>query len=263
MSQPENATTPVFFEGGSSSGTAVLSAPERRTQPRRPAAPRTLRRAYGFDEVAIVPGDVTINPDQTDISFSIGPYTFRLPVLASAMDAVVDVNFAIALGRLGGLAVLNLEGIQTRYERPEEVLELIRNASDAEATALLQRLYTEAPIRPDLIAERVAAIKAAGVVCAVAVTPANTKRLAPIAVNAGADILVVQSPVTTARHISKSQRGLIFSELIQSLGVPVIVGNTVSYSATMALLEEGVDGVLVGVGPGAACTTEWTSKSVP
>jgi len=215
---------------------------------------KEMERAYGFDEVAILPGDVTINPDQTNIEFTIGKFTFSIPILAAAMDAVVDTNFAVLMHSLGGLAVLNLDGIQTRYERPEEVLARIVQASDEEVTPLLQRIYAE-PIKENLIGERIQAIKRANAVCAVSVIPANTKRLAPLAKEAGADILVVQSTVTTARHISKSYRGLIFSELCEMVKMPVIVGNCVTYSAALELMRTGIDGILVGVGPGAACTT--------
>jgi len=215
---------------------------------------RQLRRSYGFDEVAIVPGDVTVNPDQTNIELKIESFTFTIPVLASAMDAVVDVSFAILMNKLGGLAVLNLDGIQTRYDNPQEVLAEIAQASDTEVTSLLQRVYSQ-PIKENLIGERIQAIKQSGVVCAVSVAPANTKRFAPIAAEAQADIFVVQSTVTSARHISKSSRGLIFPELIKSIPMPVIVGNCVGYSACLELMRTGVSGVLVGVGPGAACTT--------
>jgi len=215
---------------------------------------RELRRSFGFDEVAIVPGNVTINPDQTNIELKIDDFTFALPILASAMDAVVDVKTAAILSKLGGLAVLNLEGVQTRYDNPEEVLADIARAPVAEVTAKLQKVYS-APIKEKLVAERIEAIKKAGATCAVSVTPANTKRLAPIIAEAKADILVVQSTVTTAKHVSKSYRGLIFTELQKSVPMPVIVGNCVSYSACLDIMKTGISAVLVGVGPGAACTT--------
>ena len=215
---------------------------------------KELRRSYGFDEVAIVPGDITANPDQTNIDFKIDNYTFSMPIIASAMDAVTDVNFATLMSQLGGLAVLNLEGVQTRYDNPEEVLAEIAQASDAEVTPLLQKIYSQ-PIKENLIGERIKSIKKSGAVCAVSVAPANTKRFAPIAAEAGADIFVVQSTVTTAWHISKSYRGLIFSELRESIPIPIIVGNCVSYSACLELMRTGISGVLIGVGPGAACTT--------
>ena len=215
---------------------------------------KELRRAYGFDEVAIVPGEVTINPDMANTDFSIGDHMFNIPVMASAMDAVVSPSFATLLHQAGGLGVLNLEGIYTRYEDPFAVLEEIIAAPQAEATAVLQRVYSE-PVQEELIGKCVGQIKSAGTVCAVSVTPQNTKRFSPTAVEAGADIVVVQSTVTTARHISRSYRGLIFSELCHSLNVPVIVGNCVAYSTALELMETGIDGILVGVGPGAACTT--------
>ena len=215
---------------------------------------KQLRRAYGFDEVAIVTGDTTINPDQTNIDLKIVNSVFSIPIIAAAMDAVTDVNFAVLMSQKGGLAVLHLEGVQTRYDKPQEVLAEIAQAPQAKVTTLLQKIYSE-PIKENLIGERVQAIKKQGAICAVSVTPANTKRFAPITTEAGADILVVQSTVTTARHISKSYRGLIFSELRESVSLPIIVGNCVSYNACLELMQTGVSGVLVGVGPGAACTT--------
>jgi len=215
---------------------------------------KQLRRSYGFDEVAIVPGDITTNPDQTNIDFKIEGSTLSIPIIASAMDAVTDVNMAILMSKLGGLAVLNLEGIQTRYDNPQEILAEIAQASDAEVTPLLQKVYSQ-PIKENLIGERIQSIRKAGAICAVSVAPANTKRLAPIAAEAQANIFVAQSTVTSARHISKSYQGLIFSELRKSIPIPIIVGNCVSYSACLELMRTGISGVLVGVGPGAACTT--------
>ncbi len=215
---------------------------------------KSMERAYGFEEVAIVPGDVTVNPDQTNTDFKIGDFTFSIPILAAAMDAAVDVNFAILLHKLGGLAVLNLDGVQARYKNPEEVLAQIVQAPDKEVTALLQKIYSE-PIKEELISQRVQAIKRAGATCAISLIPANTKRLAEVAKEAGADIIFVQSTVTTARHISKSYRGLVFSDLCKTMGLPVVVGNCVSYNAALELMRTGIAGLLVGVGPGAACTT--------
>jgi IMP dehydrogenase len=215
---------------------------------------KELRRAYGFDEVAIVPGEVTINPDQTDIDFKIGGFTFPVPILASAMDAVTNVDFAIRYGKLGGLAVLNLDGVQTRYDNPAEILEQIARASNSEVTALMQKVYST-PIKENLITERIQAVKNGGVICAVSAVPANTKRLAPIAQAAGADIFAVQSSITSSRHSSKSVRGLIFEELCQTVSMPIMVGNCCSYGACLELMRTGISGVLVGVGPGAACTT--------
>lgn len=213
-----------------------------------------MERVYGFDEVSLVPGNITINPDQVDIEFKLGELTFSVPILASAMDGVVDPAFAIEYSKLGGLAVLNLEGVQSRYENPDEMLAQIAQAAENETTSLLQKIYSE-PVKEKLIGERVETIKKAGARCAVSLTPANTKKLAPIAKEAGIDVLVVQSTVTTARHVSKSYRGLILSELCESLSLPIIVGNCCSYNAALELMRTGIDAVLVGVGPGAACTT--------
>ncbi len=215
---------------------------------------KSLRRAYGFDEVAIVPGDVTINPDQTNIDLKIDNLTFAIPILAAAMDAVTDVTTAIEMSQLGGLAVLHLEGVQTRCDNPAEVLAEITQAPQDKATALLQKIYSQ-PIKENLIGERIQKIKQAGATCAISLTPANAKRLGPVAAAAGADVLFVQSTVTTARHISKSYAGLKFDELTGTLSIPVVVGNCVSYSACLELMQTGVAAVLIGVGPGAACTT--------
>ena len=215
---------------------------------------KEMRRCYSFDEVALVPGDVTIHPEQVNIDFTIGNFTFPLPIIASAMDAVVDTRFAVLLSRLGGLAVLNLEGVQTRYEDADGILAEIASVPDDEITPLLQRVYS-APIKENLIGDRIREIKRAGAICAISVTPQNTKRFTPITAEAEVDIFVVQSTVTTAGHISKSYHGLIFSELCQVMPAPIIVGNCVSHSAALSLMREGVSGILVGVGPGAACTT--------
>lgn len=213
-----------------------------------------LRRAFGYDEIALVPGDITIHPDQTDPTFTLGKLNFSIPILAASMDAVVDPRFAVLFSQMGGLAVLNLEGVQTRYDKPEEILDWIIQASPEEVLPILQRVYSE-PIKEQLVGERISSIKRGGGICAASVTPANTKRFAPLIVEAGADVLVVQSTVTTASHISKSPRGLVFSELCKSIPIPVVVGNCVSYSAALELMRTGISGVLVGVGPGATCTT--------
>lgn len=224
---------------------------------------KELERAYGFDEVAIMPGEVTINPDMTSTNMTLGGHVFDAPMLASAMDGTVSPKFAVAMHEMGGLGVLNAEGLFTRYDDPYAVLEEITSMPQSEVTQYLQEVSAE-PVKDELIGRRVEEIKKAGSVCAVSFTPQNTKRLSPIAVEAGADIVFVQSTVTTARHMSRSYRGLIFSELIKSLKVPVIVGNCVSYNVTMELMETGIDGILVGVGPGAACTTrEVTGVGVP
>jgi IMP dehydrogenase len=215
---------------------------------------KELRYSYGFDEVALVPGEVTVNPDQVDIGFSIGDRSFPIPLLAAAMDGVVGPEFAVAFSKAGGLAVLNLEGIYTRYESPKEILSEIVEAPPDAVTTLLQRVYSQ-PIKENLIGECIQFIKQGGGTCAVSVTPANTKRFAPLTVEAGADVLVVQSTVTTARHTSSSPTGLDFTDLGGLVPIPVVVGNCASYAAARELIETGIDGLLVGVGPGAACTT--------
>ena len=216
---------------------------------------KSLEQAWGFDDVAIVPGALTTNPDMVEPTFTLGEHSFALPIMASAMDAVVDPAFAIEFSKRGGAAVLNLDGVQTRYEDPEAVLEEIAAASLEDSTSVLQRVY-EQPIDLDLIGRRVEQIKQGGGVAIVSSTPQNTKRFAPLAVEAGADFFVVQSTVTTARHVSSSLRGLRLDELVEQIApIPVLVGNTVDFGATMELMETGVQGILVGVGPGAACTS--------
>ena len=224
---------------------------------------KELERSYGFDDVAIVPGEVTINPDMTSTKMTIGDQTFDIPLMASAMDGAVSPSFATLMHEMGGLGVLNAEGLYTRYEDPYSVLEEITSMPQSEVTEHIQQVYRE-PIKEDLIGKRVSEIKQAGGVCAVSFTPQNTKRMSPAAVEAGADLVFVQSTVTTARHMSKSYQGLIFSDLIKSLQIPVVVGNCVSYNVAMELMEQGIEGLLVGVGPGAACTTrEVTGIGVP
>ncbi|MDA1096578.1 MAG: GuaB3 family IMP dehydrogenase-related protein [Chloroflexi bacterium] len=215
---------------------------------------KILRQAYGFEEVAIVPGAVTLNPEQTEIGLRIGDRNFALPILAAAMDGVVDEAFATEYSKRGGLAVLNLEGVHGRYKDPSSVINEIVAAAPNEVTAVLQRIYS-APIREEYVGAVVEKMKASGAIIAVSATPANTKWLSPIVVEAGADFFVCQSTVTTANHISSSPRGLRFDELVPHIGVPVIVGNTVGYRATLELMEAGVAAVLVGVGPGSACTS--------
>ena len=215
---------------------------------------KELERSYGFDEVAIVPGQVTINPELTSTKLTIRDLDFEIPIMASAMDGAVSPDFASYMHQMGGLGVLNAEGLYSRYDDPYSVLEEIISTPQDEVTEFLQNVYSE-PIREELISERVREIKNSGATCAVSFTPQNTKRMSPAAVEAGADIIVVQSTVTTARHMSNSYRGLVFSELIDTLKVPVVVGNCVTYEVALELMETGIDGLLVGVGPGAACTT--------
>jgi IMP dehydrogenase len=220
-------------------------------------APRTnrLRPAYGFDDVAIVPGVETLHPGDVDLSWSLGGHRFNIPLIAAAMDGVVDIPFAIALGRLGGLAVLNLEGLQTRYEHPEQLLTDIAEAPRETATQLMQRLY-QAPIRDDLVARRVQEIKAGRVVAAVSATPSLADRLGPVVAEAGGDIFVVQSTVTSRRFRSHNGAApLDFAQFCARMRIPVVVGNCVGFAAALELMETGIAGLLVGIGPGAACTS--------
>jgi IMP dehydrogenase len=204
--------------------------------------------------VALVPGAVTLNPDEVDISFQMGELRLPIPFWASAMDGVVDVAFAIAMGRLGGIAVLNLDGVHTRYEDPAPVIRRIVEATRTDVNGILREVYRE-PVRPDLISARIAEIRAAGVRCAVSTVPARARERARLVEEAGADVYVVQGTVLTARHRSSSYRQLSFDELCRTVSIPVVVGNCVAFSTALELMETGVAGVLVGVGPGAACTT--------
>jgi len=215
---------------------------------------RKARKAYGFDEIALVPGDRTIDPQDVDISWRIGDLSFSIPILASAMDGVVDVAFAIKMGKLGGLAVLNLGGIQTRYENPQKVIEEIIHSSPKEAVEIIQRIYRES-IKDELIERRIKEIKEKGVPVAVSCIPQQAEKFGPLAQEAGADIFVVQATVATARYISSKQEPLDFHNFCRRMSIPVIAGNCVTYEAAYELMETGVDALLVGVGPGAACTT--------
>jgi IMP dehydrogenase len=220
---------------------------------------RKARVTYGFDEIALVPGEVTINPAEVDTSFHIPKpdgSTFKLgiPILASAMDGVTDVKFCIEMGQLGGLGVINLEGVQTRYENPEEVLEKIVKADKDEVTGMIQKIYTE-PIKEKLITKRIQQLKKAGVLAAVSSIPQKAELFGRIAQDAGADIFVVQSTVSTVRHISTQYKSLELAAFCKEMKIPVIIGNAVTYSVTIELMKCGVAGVLIGVGPGAACTS--------
>jgi IMP dehydrogenase len=215
---------------------------------------KRARRAYGFDEVALVPGRVTIDPDEIEIGLSLDGMRLDIPFLAAAMDGVVDVRFAVEMGRLGGLAVLNLDGVQCRYEDPSAVLEEIAAAPPAEVNVLLQKLY-QAPVQDGLMGQRIEEITKGGGPCAVSTTPARAERRAAIVQEAGAGCLVVQGTVLTARHVSSAYKQLSFRELTSSLSIPVVVGNCVDYATALELMDTGIRGLLVGVGPGAACTT--------
>ncbi len=215
---------------------------------------RKVRRCYGFDEIALVPGRVTINPGEVDTSFELGGKRYRIPILAAAMDGVVDVKFAGAMGKLGGIAVLNLEGVQTRYENPEQVLDSIASATSEEATKLVQEIYL-APIKEKLVARRIQEIKKLGASAVVSAIPQRAERFAAIAQEAGADIFIVQSTVTTVKHISKSYKSLDFKKFCKATKLPVVIGNCVGYEVALELMGTGCSGLLVGIGPGAACTT--------
>ena len=212
------------------------------------------RRAYGFDDIAIVPSRRTRDPEDVDISWEIDAFKFNLPLLASAMDGVVSPATAIEIGRLGGLAVLNLEGLWTRYEDPEPFLAEIANLPAEKATERMQEIYLE-PIKPTLVTERIKQIKAAGVTTAASLTPQRTPELAKAALAGELDLLVIQGTVVSAEHVSKNHEPLNLKKFIREFEVPVIVGGCASYQAALHLMRTGAVGVLVGVGPGNACTT--------
>jgi IMP dehydrogenase len=215
---------------------------------------KKARRAYGFDDIAIVPSRRTRDPDDVDITWKLGDYRFELPLMASAMDGVVSPQTAGIVGRLGGLAVLNLEGIWTRYEDADEQLERIAGFDKDEATREMQEIYRE-PIKPELIAQRVAEIKAEGVVVCASLTPQRVREYYEIALEAGLDILVIQGTVISAEHVSTTVEPLNLKEFTREVPVPVVVGGCASYHTGLHLMRTGAAGVLVGVGPGAACTT--------
>jgi IMP dehydrogenase len=215
---------------------------------------KKARRAYGFDDIAIVPSRRTRDPDDVDITWTLGPYRFELPLLASAMDGVVSPETAGVLGRLGGLAVLNLEGIWTRYEDADAQLERIAHLDREEATREMQEIYSE-PVKPELIAQRIEEIKAHGVVAAASLTPQKVEQWHEIALEAGLDILVIQGTVISAEHVSTQGHVLNLKEFVREVPVPVVLGGCASYHTGLHLMRTGAAGVLVGVGPGAACTT--------
>ncbi|MBI4260515.1 MAG: GuaB3 family IMP dehydrogenase-related protein [Actinobacteria bacterium] len=217
-------------------------------------AGKTARRAYGFDEVAIVPSRRTRDPDDVDISWEIDAYRFELPMMASAMDGVVSPATAVEVGRLGGLAVLNLEGLQTRYEDPDPVFEEIASLPDEKATRRMQEIYQE-PIKEELIVRRIREVKQGGVVAAASLTPQRVRRYADLVLQAELDVLVIQGTVVSAEHVSTRTEPLNLKEFISTFDLPVIVGGCASYSTALHLMRTGAIGVLVGVGPGAACTT--------
>jgi IMP dehydrogenase len=215
---------------------------------------KTARRGYGFDDVAIVPSRRTRDPADVEISWDIDAWRFELPLMASAMDAVVSPATATEVGRLGGLAVLNLEGLQTRYEDPEPVFDEIAGLSEDKATRRMQELYRE-PVREDLVVSRIKEIRAGGVTAAASLTPQRVRDYAPLVLEAELDLLVIQGTVVSAEHVSTRSEPLNLKEFIARFDIPVVVGGCASYSTALHLMRTGAVGVLVGVGPGAACTT--------
>ncbi len=212
------------------------------------------RRAYGFDDIAIVPSRRTRDPEDVDISWEIDAFGFELPLMASAMDGVVSPATAIAIGRLGGVGVLNLEGLWTRYEDPEPLLAEIAELSPEKATARMQQIYLEA-LKPELVSLRIREIKAAGVTACGSVTPPRAAQLASAVLEAELDLLVIQGTVVSAEHVSKNGEPLNLNRFIREIDIPVVVGGCASYPAALHLMRTGAAGVLVGVGPGNACTT--------
>ncbi|HEX9415285.1 MAG TPA: GuaB3 family IMP dehydrogenase-related protein [Gaiellaceae bacterium] len=215
---------------------------------------KKARQGYGFDDVAIVPSRRTRDPQDVDIGWKFGPHLLELPLLASAMDGVVSPKTAIMLGKLGGVGVLNLEGIFTRYKDADKQLERIAKLSPAQATQGMQQIY-EQPVKPELISERIKEIKAAGVLTAGALTPQRVREHYELALDAGLDILVIQGTVVSAEHVSSNGQALNLKDFIAELPIPTIVGGCASYQTALHLMRTGAEGVLVGVGPGAACTT--------
>ena len=212
------------------------------------------RRAYGFDDIAIVPSRRTRDPEDCDISWEIDAFRFELPLMASAMDGVVSPATAIAIGQLGGVGVLNLEGLWTRYDDPEPLLSEIATLDTDKATLRMQEIYAE-PIKPELVGRRIAEIKEAGVISCASVTPQRTEHLSKAILEAELDLLVIQGTVVSAEHVSKTVEPLNLKRFIRELEIPVIVGGCASYQAALHLMRTGAVGILVGVGPGHACTT--------
>ena len=215
---------------------------------------KRARRSYGFDEVALVPGPLVVDPRDVDVSWELGGRCFEIPILASALDAAVNPALAVAISKLGGLAVLNLDGVQARYEDAEAVLTRIAEAPQDGVIGLIQKLYEE-PVKPELVARRVREIKEGGGVAAVSAAPHSAERAARAAVEAGADFFFVQSTVGSVRFHSTHIEAFPVAEFCRNAPIPVIVGNTVGYQATLELMEAGAAGVLVGVGPGHICTS--------
>ncbi|OGC41858.1 inosine 5-monophosphate dehydrogenase [candidate division WOR-1 bacterium RIFOXYD2_FULL_41_8] len=215
---------------------------------------KKARRVYGFDEISLVPSIVTVNPDDTDVSVEIGGRKLEVPILASAMDGVVSPKIAALMSQLGGLGVLNLNGVWTRYEDAEKVLQQISSVSKDEYVALMQKVYLE-PIKTELVTKRIKEIKALGGIAAVSSVPQDALELGRIAKEAGADIFVLQSTVISTKHKSTTSEALDLKKFCEEIEIPVLVGNCVTYEVALTLMRTGIAGVLVGIGPGAACTS--------
>ena len=215
---------------------------------------KKARQAYGFDDIAIVPSRRTRDPQDVDIGWKLGPHLLELPLIASAMDGVVSPKTAIELGKLGGLGVLNLEGIFTRYEAADRELQKIARLPKEQATSGMQKIYAK-PVKPELIASRIRELKDAGVLVAGSLTPQKVRDYYEVALEAGLDVLVIQGTVVSAEHVSSNGHALNLKDFIASLPIPVIVGGCASYQTALHLMRTGAEGVLVGVGPGQACTT--------
>jgi len=216
---------------------------------------RTIRRAYGIDEIALVPGSRTVDPEVTASHWTLGGIEREIPIIASAMDGVVDVRMAVELSRLGALGVLNLEGVHTRYDDPNPVLDQIAAVGKDAFVPLMQTIYKQ-PVREDLIRLRIAEIKQQGGIAAVSATPVAAIRFGRAVVEAGADLFFVQATVVSTEHIGPAGReSLDLHALCRDLGIPVVIGNCVTYAVALELMRAGAAGVLVGIGPGAACTS--------
>ncbi|MDD1417057.1 GuaB3 family IMP dehydrogenase-related protein [Dolichospermum sp. ST_con] len=216
---------------------------------------KVARRAYGIDEIALVPGNRTLDPSLPDTHWKIGNIEREIPIIASAMDGVVDVKMAVRLSQLGALGVINLEGIQTRYADPEPILDRIAAVGKDEFVSLMQELYAE-PIKPELIEKRIQEIKQQGGIAAVSATPAGASKYGEIVTKAGADLFFIQATVVSTDHISpESITPLNLAEFCRSMPIPVALGNCVTYEVTLELMKAGAAAVLVGIGPGAACTS--------
>ena len=214
-----------------------------------------VRRAYGIDEIALVPGGKTVDPENTDTTLVIGNQKLEIPIIASAMDGVVDVKMAVALSKLGSLGVLNIEGVQTRYKNPESVLNRISSVGKEDFVPLMQEIYSQ-PIQEDLIKQRIHDIKSQGGIAAVSGTPIAALNFQQAITQSGADLFFLQATVVSTEHIGReNQKKLDIEKLCQNLGIPIIAGNCVTYDVALNLLRAGVSGVLVGIGPGAACTS--------